>query len=674
MNENPHAPSFAKPFIKILEFFDRIFDWAYTSAYNPLYRSGVVASGCLAIVIVTGLYLLFFYKISAPFESVVQIENAIWFGSLIRAVHRYASDLTVVAVAFHMLRMLAQGRTWGPRFLAWISGVFMLAILFLSAWTGFVMVWDRHGQRLAIAGASMVDSVGLLSEPLSRAFSGTSLVQSSFFFMNLFLHVALPLGMIVALWIHTSKLARPGWLPAKPILRGIIVLLSVLGFLWPAPLASPPNLFRFEGLEPTDHFYNFWVWGSAPSKPGWLLVAWLSFFTFVLSMTFWWRPSKKPLKSSHDQKKCEGCKQCAEDCPFEAITMVNRTEGTGSPLVAMVNEDLCVACGLCSGSCSQLAIGPADKNARIQLENIRSFKSKEVVKGRMAVLACGANIPVESILVWARAKSISAELIKYDCLGNVHPAVVQTLLLSFDGVFALSCPADLCCNREGTQLFYKRILGGQNPAHPEKLPAARIRFVSASATDLSRVLLELSRFHEMLLNSKQQLSTLPETPKTQWAKGLAASFLLAAFLGFGTRVPVGNVVNHSLLRLSWKFPRQTEKTCRPLTAVEIAKLPFHMRHTEECTVESIDYNLKVTLDDQVIIDKTVLSKGARHDRPLFVDETKIMNSGSHKLGLLFAPIKGEGLKFKEVFSINSKPSEIQVVTLDPSTGFKLLDH
>ena len=100
-----HAPA------DLLGAADRLFDRVYSSRYNPLYRSGTLASLCLAIALATGVYLLFVYEIGRPYESVEAIQRDVWLGRWIRALHRYASDAAVAAVLLHVLRLLIQGKT-----------------------------------------------------------------------------------------------------------------------------------------------------------------------------------------------------------------------------------------------------------------------------------------------------------------------------------------------------------------------------------------------------------------------------------------------------------------------------------------------------------------------------------------------------------------------------------
>ena len=49
-----------------------------------------------------------------------------------------------------------------------------------------------------------------------------------------------------------------------------------------------------------------------------------------------------------DVEKCTGCESCVEECPSEAISMVDDK--------AKINEDDCVDCGVCVDTCPAEAI------------------------------------------------------------------------------------------------------------------------------------------------------------------------------------------------------------------------------------------------------------------------------------------------------------------------------
>src|SRR5262245_11905988 len=84
---------------------DTLFDRVYGAAFNPLYQSGTIVVLLYLVVIVSGLWLLLFYRVGAPWQSVAQITLNGWSGNWVRGVHRYASDLAVLATVIHALRM-----------------------------------------------------------------------------------------------------------------------------------------------------------------------------------------------------------------------------------------------------------------------------------------------------------------------------------------------------------------------------------------------------------------------------------------------------------------------------------------------------------------------------------------------------------------------------------------
>jgi len=49
-----------------------------------------------------------------------------------------------------------------------------------------------------------------------------------------------------------------------------------------------------------------------------------------------------------DTAKCTGCESCVEDCPSEAISMVDDK--------AVIDNDACIDCGVCVDACPVEAI------------------------------------------------------------------------------------------------------------------------------------------------------------------------------------------------------------------------------------------------------------------------------------------------------------------------------
>src|SRR5690606_34037829 len=131
--------------------------------------------------------------------------------------------------------------------------------MLLCAWSGYVMVWDTFGERLAREGSRMADALPILSEPVSRAFTGERPVPSVFFFITLFAHIGIPLGMGVVFWLHVKRLQRPLMLPPRPLMWTVIGLLAAAAIVRPLVMAPEANPFVQPAEVPFDLFVAFWV-------------------------------------------------------------------------------------------------------------------------------------------------------------------------------------------------------------------------------------------------------------------------------------------------------------------------------------------------------------------------------------------------------------------------------
>jgi len=619
----------------LVETLDLAFDRIYSSKYNPLHRTGTLASLCLTIALVTGVYLLFVYEIARPYESMAGIQRDVFLGRWIRALHRYVSDAAVVAVLIHVLRLLVQGKTWGPRALAWITGVMLAGMMFLSAVTGFVLVWDEFGQKLAVAGAKILRLLPLFPEPPDRAFVGDKPVAAPFFFMNLFLHVAVPLGMICFLWLHTSRLARAAWFPERRDVWWTLIGLVALSMLWPAPLPPAADLLTIPGRVSTDWFYGFWL-PVAQGSPiaGLGIGGLLAGLVFVLPWLVRPLKSRRPPAAFVDPDRCEGCQQCFRDCPYDAIQMVPGKHPEKHPLRADILADLCVSCGLCAGSCASLAIGPEGRTAAHQLASARQLVAGTTDRDKKTLLvSCRNNGGLPARLREHFGKDDSVEYFEVDCAGTLHPGTVSYLGGHFGGTAILGCPAQNCVHREGAVLADLRILAERGPAVPGRIAQLPVHVFHYSTGEWPEIVAALDGLARP--PSTGQGSLLGRVLRTGMAAGFSA--LLLGGLALGSGWPQGAESDHALLRLGWRLAGQVKEQCHDLTAEELARRPVHMRKPRECVSEVLSYDLRATVDGRVVAEKLVRSPGLRADRPLSVEEDLRITPGDHEVSVTFTP-------------------------------------
>ncbi|MDX2059075.1 MAG: hydrogenase iron-sulfur subunit [Gemmatimonadales bacterium] len=462
----------------------RLDAWAnrlFGSRYNPLYQSGTIVVVLWLLLLVTGLWLLLYYRVGSPWRSVAGIAENPWVGRWIRGAHRYGSDAAVVATAVHALRMFLQRRTWGPRALAWVSGVVLLGVVLVSGWTGFVMVWDWFGRELAVGGARLLDLLPLFSEPIARAFAGDRPVGSAFFFLNLFLHVALPLGLGLVFWLHVSRLQRPLLLPPKALGWAVVAAMIGLAVVMPAPLPPEADPYRVPAAIPADWFYGFWLPGLDRFGPGAIWAA-LTVVTVGLILVPWLtrpRVEVRPAVSRVDSQLCTGCEQCAQDCPFEAITMVTRSDGRAE-LIAKIDPARCVGCGICAASCAPMGVGPAGRTGRDQLRAVEALIDGHRVSGRVVAFGCDHGAAALRGALAAR----EVEMLAVPCVGNVHTSAIEYLVRAGARlVLVLGCPPRDCWNREGPRWLTERVYHDREAELKARVERRRVAIAEVDPLD-----------------------------------------------------------------------------------------------------------------------------------------------------------------------------------------------
>jgi Pyruvate/2-oxoacid:ferredoxin oxidoreductase delta subunit/coenzyme F420-reducing hydrogenase delta subunit len=488
----PASPRPERMALRLLTAADTVANRLYTQRFNPLYQSGTIVVALYVVLIVTGLWLILFYRVGAPWESVAGIAASPWTGNWVRSLHRYASDLAVVATAVHAFRMFAQGRSRGARTLAWLSGWLLLALIMVCGWTGYVMVWDVFGQYLAQEGARILDALPMLSEPVSRAFTGELPLPMAFFFLNLFVHIGVPLAMVAVFWLHLKRLARPRLLPPAPTMWATIGALTVASAAWQVPMAPQANALLLPSQVPADVFFAFWIplTRSIGGRQTALLAMAIAVGVLALPRLVA-RGTAAPPPSTVDEEICVGCLQCAMDCPYGAITMVER-DSRRSPLVARVDPALCVSCGICAGSCPPMGVGPPGRSGRDQLAQVRGFLSAPGRRpGEIVVVCCehGAGAYASDL------RAAGAAPYPIDCAGNLHTSVIEHLLRgAVDGVLVLACPPRDCWHREGTRWLDERVYQAREAELQPRVNRARVRIANVNAGDRGGALAALRRF------------------------------------------------------------------------------------------------------------------------------------------------------------------------------------
>ena len=345
---------------------DVLINKVYPADYNPLYYTGGLANLFLFILVLSGIFLFFYYEASlgGAFASVRYITEGVPYGGIVRGIHRYAADGFVVAVLLHLFRNWFTDRYLFSRDNPWISGMFLLVFGGFVGFTGYQLVWDERAEVLTGLFLGMLRGIPLVGAALARVFLGGEGIGDSTLVRVLFLHVAPASALYVMLWWHYLRVRHPKiWPPAAWVLfcLGLVVLLAGVIPATSGPAATP-------GAEstsfPVDVFFllPFWLLNWFPA----VLVVGLLTIIAVLGFAIPYagsreRPEAMDVRHAGVAQvidgNCTGCELCYYDCPYNAIVMVpSPTPGlsraaANRTMLAVVLESRCVECGICIGAC-----------------------------------------------------------------------------------------------------------------------------------------------------------------------------------------------------------------------------------------------------------------------------------------------------------------------------------
>ena len=224
---------------------------------NPLYHTGTITVFLLIFISITGVYLLMFYQFGfdVSYLAVSNVQKSP-VGHIIRGAHRYASDLAIILALLHAWRMFFMDRFRGPRWLAWVTGIFMAVAIWFTGMTGYWMVADTRAQAL---NQVFVELIGRLPggdavilnhmTPLSES-SGWILFVTLFF-----IHIALPVAMILFIWLHIKRLQRGKLLPPRYWIWLSLGFTTVAAILIPVGMLPKHNIVQLPGRINIDLWY-----------------------------------------------------------------------------------------------------------------------------------------------------------------------------------------------------------------------------------------------------------------------------------------------------------------------------------------------------------------------------------------------------------------------------------
>ena len=614
-----------RPFVAI----DRWIDRALPEDLNPLARTGAIANVTFLIAAITGVLLLFWYvpSVHQAYDSVVAMHaESPLLGGLMRSLHRYSSDACVFFFTVHAFKLFFARRFGGARWLAWVTGVAAVLVLWFTGWTGYWLVWDERGRQVALATAKLADVLPIFIDPVSASFLVDSAVNTLLFFVVFFVHMLIPFGAVVALWLHITRLRRARWLTNKALTWWVVGTLVVLSLVFPADVAERAQM----AVEPESFAMDWWY--LAPLLIGERIgggAGWAFFLLASLLMGTipWTMARKRAATAAVEEKRCNACQKCEQDCPYAAITMVPRTDGKDFVAVASVDPSLCVGCGICAGSCDTAGVGVALAPDLAMRKTVAGwFKALDDGAAGLAILCAeGAG---EGFTVDPETGECPQlpdwRVLPVPCAGAVHPLMVEgALRAGASRVVFGACGPGNCHFREGGLHAELRMTGQREPS------------LRTDKVDPSRVTVE----HVGRGGADVLIDALRGTGDTR-ERSKAAGIALGAALAAGMAVLIGvfsvgpywtAAPPDPQLVVSLKHPGQVGEDCRQVSAEEKAAMPIHMRQDQICERRRADVRIQVEVDGVLALDSTIPPAGLWGDGNSIAIERLSVPDGDHTI-------------------------------------------
>lgn len=686
--------SYRRPIFQFfLGFFTRAetaINHAWGERWNFFYYLGSLPIVLLFILLFTGLFMFIYYNMSvtSSYESVKYMTEHAMLGRFMRNLHRYAADAMMFFVILHLLRVLFEEKFQNHRTLAWITGLIIMMLMLVQGITGYILPLDTTSRFVMEKTSEILAGLKVFGDTLPRSFSSPALLGKWIMWVVLIVHLIIPLFFVLLFFIHLLRISRAKLFPPKHIALAFIALMVVYTLVIPIPMAGKAEAEKMPQLLQPDWFYLFF----APIfQLRFGLFVWIAMGLTVLGLFAlpWLLKRRAIVPAAVVADKCTGCGLCATDCPYQAMHMVERSDGGHHKYLVSIDTSVCSGCGVCAGSCTYDAITFAEEK-KIQPADIAGKWVALICQSRAHTLG-GSEVIADAVVQ------------VLPCTGKLGVSMAEEIRgAGAKGIIVGACPGGDCWYREGNQWLSERIAQQRKPGFrkvPVEFPILGIRFTGSQEKDFHNEVSSVVK--QNTYRGKPIPMRLFEFLKpSQWAYSFSLSTLALAcllwffFLGSSARFgAVTGDTNSALIRLDF-FYQTDKRTCSPdmippgarEAALErmagLVKLDNLTQEARErvlkqaedsvaskyCSRARRNLDVEIRVDGALIGERSFAPAGFQNDGITYVLMKQKIIPGLHTVSIAAhekdTGSPGRRIEFSEKFEIN--PGQVKLIDFEPN--------
>jgi ubiquinol-cytochrome c reductase cytochrome b subunit len=181
------------------------------------YVWGSTLTFAIAMQFITGVILWAAYSANAQgaWESVYYIQYEMWGGWILRGIHHYMAQVTVVLLLLHLMQVVIDGAYRAPREVNFWFGLGLLGLVLGLSLTGYLLPWDQKGYWATKVATSIAAITPVIGPQLQKFMVGGPEYGHHTLTRFFALHAGIIPGLIVVLIVGHIYLFRRHGITAK---------------------------------------------------------------------------------------------------------------------------------------------------------------------------------------------------------------------------------------------------------------------------------------------------------------------------------------------------------------------------------------------------------------------------------------------------------------------------